>query len=163
MPNFRVIAMSEELADEVRASRKSPGYGHPAHSEEATGPWPCRVCLERKPPRQPEPERRLLFTFDAFRGVEELPLPGPVFIHEERCERHPEEAGFPDDFRKVPLTLNAYGKGRLLRAQEYVLDGAVEPTIEALLARPDVDYLHLRHQKAGCYLARIERVNASPT
>jgi hypothetical protein len=155
-PTFRVIAMSEKLADRVRESRKSPGYGHPVHAEAADGPWPCRVCLRRS--AEPDPaERRLLFTYDAFHGLEDLPLPGPVFIHETRCERHREDAAFPEDLRRVPLTFNAYGIGRKLRAQEYVQDGAVEPTIEALLARPDVDYLHLRHKKAGCYLARIER------
>ena len=86
-----------------------------------------------------------------------LPLPGPVFVHEERCEPYREDAGFPADFRRVPLTFNAYGKGRVLRAQEAVTDGNVEPTIAELLARPDVDYLHVRLRSAGCYLARIER------
>jgi hypothetical protein len=159
---FRVIAMSERLADRVRQTRSSPGYGHPVHAETADGPWPCRVCLTRKA-EPPAGERRLLFTYDPFHRIEELPLPGPVFIHEERCERHREDAGFPEDLRRVPLTLNAYGRGRQLRAQAYVDDGAVEPTIEALLARPDVDYLHLRHKSAGCYLARIERAASATT
>jgi hypothetical protein len=154
MSDFRVIALSESFAGQVRATRRSPGYGHPVHEEAAGDPWPCRVCLKRGEPRG---EGRLLFTLDAFRGVEELPLPGPVFIHAEPCARHGEDAGFPDDLRRVPLTFNAYGKGRKLRAQEYVESGDVEPTIRALLARDDVDYLHLRHKAAGCYLARIER------
>jgi hypothetical protein len=151
---FRVIALSERLAERVRETGKSPGYGHPVHAEAAHDHWPCRVCLERKDPKG---ERRLLFTLDPFHGIEELPLPGPVFTHEEPCARFPEDAGFPDDLRRVPLTFNAYGKGRKLRAQEYVENGEVEPTIRALLAREDVDYLHLRHKAAGCYLARIER------
>lgn len=154
MSDFRVIALSERFADEVRSTMKSPGYGHPVHAEVEDGPWPCRVCLKRG---EPHGERRLLFTLDAFHGVEELPLPGPVFIHEEACARHAEGAGFPDDLRRVPLTLNAYGRGRKLRAQEYVTNGEVEPTIAALFARDDVDYVHLRHKTAGCYLARVER------
>lgn len=154
MSGFRVIAMSERLAERVRATRRSPGYGHPVHAETADGPWPCRVCLERKEPRG---ERRLLFTYDPFHGLEELPLPGPVFVHEEPCVRFAGENRFPDDLRRVPLTFNAYGRGRKLRAQEAVTDGRVEPVIAALLARDDVDYLHLRHRAAGCYLARIER------
>jgi hypothetical protein len=152
--SFRVIALTESFAREVRSTMKSPGYGHPVHAEVESDHWPCRVCLERK---EPTDERRLLFTLDAFRGVEELPLPGPVFIHERECTRFPEDGGFPDDLRRVPLTLNAYGKGRQLRAQEAVTNGEVEPAIAALLARDDVDYIHLRHRAAGCYLARIER------
>lgn len=154
MSGFRVIAISEQLAERVRATRRSPGYGHPVHAEAADGPWPCRVCLERK---EPHGERRLLFTYDAFHGVEELPLPGPVFIHEEPCRRFEGGNRFPDDLRRVPLTLNAYGPGRRLLAQEYVADGAVEPVLEALLARAEVAYVHLRHTRAGCYLARVER------
>ena len=156
MDGYRFLAISERTAEKVRTTRKSPGYGHPVHAEIATGYGPCRLCLRDF---EVGVDRRLLFTLDPFYGIESFPLPGPVFIHEERCRRHPEDAGFPDDLRKVPLTLNAYGKGRVLRAQEYVHDGAVEPAIETLLARPDVDYLHLRHQKAGCYLARIERAS----
>ena len=68
MNGFRVIAMSDALADEVRATRKAPDYGHPAHAEDANGPWPCRVCLERKAPDPERPERRILFTFDLRRG-----------------------------------------------------------------------------------------------
>ena len=151
---FRVIALSERFAEKVRETRKSPGYGHPVHADAADGHWPCRVCLERK---EPHGEGRLLFTLDPFHGIEELPLPGPVYIHEESCARFPEDGGFPPDLRRVTLTLNAYGKGRTLRAQEAVVDGDVEPAIAALLARDDVDYIHLRHRAAGCYLARIER------
>lgn len=151
---FRVIAMSEKLADHVRETGKSPGYGHPAHTDLADGPWPCRVCLERK---EPHGERRILFTYDPFHRLEELPLPGPVYVHEARCERFAGDNRFPDDLRDVPLTFNAYGNGRKLVAQEYVADGRVEPVIEALLARPEVAYVHLRHTRAGCYLARIER------
>jgi hypothetical protein len=154
MSGFRVIAMSPALADEVRATRRVPGYGHPVHAEVADGPWPCRVCLAR---REPEGERRLLFTYDPFEGLEDLPLPGPVFIHEEPCAPFTGDDRFPDDLRRVPLTLNAYGRGRKVVAQEYVEDGAVEPVIAALLARPEVAYLHLRHTRAGCYLARVER------
>jgi hypothetical protein len=154
MAGYRVIAMTEELAEEARATRRSPGYGHPVNEEVADGPWPCRVCLERK---EPHGERRLLFTYDAFHGHEELPLPGPVYVHEQPCTRFAGENRFPDDLRRAPLTFNAYGRGRRLRAQEYVADGRVEPVIAALLARSDVDYLHLRSTSAGCYLARIER------
>ena len=154
MASYRVVAVSESLAEKVRASRRSPGYGHPVHAEVATGYGPCRVCLRDF---EVGAERRLLFTLDPFHGFEELPLPGPVFIHEKPCARHAEDAGFPADLRRVPLTFNAYGRGRKLRAQEYVENGEVEPTIRALLARDDVDYLHLRHKAAGCYLARIER------
>lgn len=154
MTPYRIVALPTATADVVRATGRSPGYGHPAHSEVATGYGPCRHCLRTF--RVGE-ERRTLFTYDPFYGLEELPLPGPVFIHEEPCERYPEDGGFPRDLRSHPLTLNAYGRGRRLKAQEYVTDGAVETALDRLLARPDVDYMHVRDTTAGCYDLRVER------
>jgi hypothetical protein len=151
---FRVIAIPSSVADAVRSTMKSPGYGHPAHAEVATGYGPCRHCLRTFAVGK---ESRILFTYDSFAGIESLPLPGPVFIHEAACPRYTENGGFPAQLRSHPLTLNAYGHGRRLRAQEYVTGGRPEPVIERLLARPDVDYIQVRDTVAGCFDFGIER------
>lgn len=153
-PTFRVLAMPQSTADKLRSTMRSPGYGHPASVEVATGYGPCRLCLCAF--RIGE-ERRILFTFDPFYQLEPLPLPGPVFIHEHECQRYDEHSGFPEDLRSHRLTLNAYGTGRRLLAQEYVEDGAVEPFIERLFADNQILYIHVRDTEAGCYDFRIER------
>ncbi|MFW6202343.1 MAG: DUF1203 domain-containing protein [Gemmatimonadota bacterium] len=158
MTPFRVIALPDHVAEQVRRERKPPGYGHPAHAEIATGYGPCRVCLRTF---EQGVDRRLLFTYDPFDGVDPLPLPSPIFVHESPCRRHAEDEGFPEELRDLPLTLNAYGRGRRLRDVAYVDDGRVEPSVESLLARPDVDYIHVRNTEAGCYILRIEPVEAS--
>jgi hypothetical protein len=91
---FRTVAIPTSLAESVRATLSSPGYGHPAHTEVAAGYGPCRHCLRVFRVNE---ERRILFTYDAFAGREALPLPGPVFIHERSCERYPPDGGFPDE------------------------------------------------------------------
>ena len=154
MPNYRVVAVADNIATKVRETRKSPGYGHPVHSEVATGYGPCRVCLRTF---RIGSDRRLLFTFDPFRGQEPLPLPGPVFIHESACERHHEDGGFPADLVGHRLTLNAYAGGRKLVDVRYVADGDPGAAIDGLLSRADVDYIHVRDTEAGCYDFRIER------
>src|SRR5438067_2324004 len=152
---IRVIAIPSKTAEIVRNTLKSPGYGHPAHTEVATGYGPCRHCLRDF--RVGE-ESRILFTYDAFYGIESLPLPGPVFIHAEPCKRYDEAAGFPSDMRSHQLTINAYGKSRSLITEEFIdNDGKVEAVIDSLLTRPEVQYLHLRDTQAGCYDFRIER------
>jgi hypothetical protein len=151
---FRVLALAEEIAEAVRATRRSPGYGHPVHAEIATGHGPCRLCLRAF--RIGE-ERRLLFTYDAFAGIEPRPLPGPVFIHEAACSRYAEDAGFPRELRGRVLTFSAYARGRRLRAQEHVPGAEADAVIAQLLSRPDVDYLHVRDTEAGCYDFRVER------
>ncbi len=154
MPGYRVVAIPTEIADAVRSTHTSPGYGHPTHTEVAGGHGPCRQCLRTFAVGR---ERRILFTYDPFAGTESLPLPGPVFIHEAPCERYADDNGFPDDLRPHALTFNAYERGRRLRAQEYVTDGRVEPVIERLFARSDIDYIHVRDTRAGCFDFTIER------
>jgi hypothetical protein len=154
MPSYRVVALSESLAERVRSTRKAPGYGHPVHPEVATGYGPCRLCLRDF---EIGVDRRLLFTLDPFHGIEDFPLPGPVFIHESDCDRYPEQGGFPPDVLSRDLTVAAYARGRILRAEERVRGAQVEGAIGNLLARRDVDYLHVRDTAAGCYDFRIDR------
>ena len=155
MPHsFRVAAIPTKVAELVRTTRSSPGYGHPAHEEVATGYGPCRHCLRDF---QVGKDRRILFTYDPFHGIEPLPLPGPIFIHAESCERFSDAAGFPQDLRSHRLTFAAYGDSRRLVSEEYVANGEVEPAITRLLERNEVNYVHVRDTEAGCYDFRIER------
>jgi Protein of unknown function (DUF1203) len=158
MADFRVVAIAEDLAQKVREKRTSPQYGHPAHTEVAKGYGPCRQCLRTF--RNGE-EGRILFTYNPFDGLDPYPSPGPVFIHEESCGSYASD-GFPEELRSIPLVLEAYGDERWPLAQARIRDGAVEPAIETLLARPEVKYLHLRNLEAGCFIATIERVPNAP-
>jgi Protein of unknown function (DUF1203) len=151
---FRVLAIPTTVAQSVRDTMRSPRYGHPAHSEVATGYGPCRHCLHTFTVGV---DRRLLFTYDAFAEHDSLPLPGPVFVHAEACERYPEDAGFPEELREHALTLNAYATGRRFLAQEYATGHEVDSAIQRLLGRLEVDYIHVRDTQAGCYDCRIER------
>jgi Protein of unknown function (DUF1203) len=153
MTDFRVIGISEQLAEKVRRSRTSPQYGHPAHTELATGYGPCRQCLRTFRTGQ---EARILFTYNPFDGLDAYPSPGPVFIHEDDCTSFG-GPGFPQELRGIPLVLEAYGEDRWLVAQERIRDGVVEPAIGRLLEQDGVEYLHLRNLEAGCFIARIER------
>jgi Protein of unknown function (DUF1203) len=105
-------------------------------------------------------ERRILFTYDQFAGLESLPLPGPVFIHEAGCSRYPEEGGFPAGLVSRNLTFIAYGRGRRLVAQEYAIADEVDPLIRRLLGRPETDYIHVCDTAAGCFDLRIERAES---
>jgi hypothetical protein len=153
MHNVRIVAIETEVAEQVRASLKAPVYGFPAHLEVAEDSAPCRHCLHTITPK----DRRILFTYDRFTGKESLPQPGPVYIHAEGCHRYPETGGFPEELRNSPRTVEAYARGRRLKAQEYVSDGRFEPVIDKLLSNPDVDYLQINSTTAGCFTFRIER------
>src|SRR5712664_4012384 len=151
MQNVRILAIETEIAQQVRATLKAPVYGFPAHLEVAEDAAPCRHCLRTIAPK----ERRILFTYDRFAGVESLPQPGPVYIHADPCPRYTEDAGFPEELRGSPRTIEAYGRGRQLLAQEHVRDGKPREAIQRFFARPDVDYLQVHSTTAGCFTFRI--------
>ena len=146
---FSVIAIPTVAADAVRATGRDPRYGHPAHTELATGFGPCRHCLKTFRTGQ---EERILFTWDSFTALEQIPLPGPVFIHAEPCERYAEGAGYPAELKAYPVLMSAFEKGQRLVAKEVVAVGAApEAAIGRLLSLPGVDYIEVRNPVAGCF------------
>jgi hypothetical protein len=151
---IRIVAIPTEVAEAVRATLRAPVYGFPAHTELATDAAPCRHCLRITAPGE---DRRILFTYDRFSGLESLPQPGPVYIHADNCPRYPEHGGFPEELRGSPRTVEAYARGRHLLAQEYISDGKFEPVIEELFMRTDADYLQVNSTTAGCFTFRVER------
>ena len=154
---IRIVAIPTEVAKAARATLRAPVYGFPAHAEVATDAAPCRHCLRAFIAGK---DRRILFTYDRFAGVESLPQPGPIYVHAEACERYAEQNGFPEELRGSPRTVEAYGRGRRLLAQEHVSNGIFEPVIEKLFASPEVDYLQVNSTRAGCFTFRIERAIA---
>lgn len=158
MTDIRVIAIPTRTADKVRATLRSPGYGHPAHVEIASGYGPGRHCLQYF---DEGVERRILFTYDSFHGIESLPKPGPIFVHAEHCPRYAEDAGFPTHLQSHPLTLTAYAKGRSFRDEQHVTGADAEPALRLILMRPDVDYVLASDTDAGCYDFRVERARSA--
>jgi Protein of unknown function (DUF1203) len=150
----KIVAISTEVADSVRQTMRAPVYGFPAHRELATEAAPCRHCLRLI---TPEVDEAILFTYDRFTDVEELPQPGPIYVHAKKCLRYDEQGGFPEELRGSARTLEAYAPGRLLIAQEYVTGGAFEAAIARLFSNREVGYLQVNSTTGGCFTFRIER------
>ena len=132
---------------------KSPQYGHPAHSEVATGYGPCRQCLQTF---HVGSEERLLFTYQPFNDPDALPAPGPVFIHRAQCERY-DGPELPPLLRPLPLALEGYGASGALLAQRRVGALTFEAVLQDVFETPEVQYAHIRNSEAGCFIARIDR------
>lgn len=154
MSGFIVKPIETLISNQVRISGQSPQYGHLAHSEVATGYGPCRSCLNVFRPGE---ERRILFTYNPFDGVDPYPSPGPIFIHEALCSRYEQDSIFPPAIRSLPLTLEGYGEGRWLIARERPGENEIELAIQRIFDHPAVRYIHVRNTEAGCFIARIER------
>jgi len=148
-----VVPIARKVTEEVRAEMLSPQYGHPAFSERAKGYGPCRECLRTF--REGE-EERILFTYDPFDGLSELPLPGPVFIHKEPCIPHTGN-DLPTDLLGLPLLFEAFGEASELLDRSRMDRKAWKKQVTAYLSEPLVRYVNLRNEEAGCFVARIER------
>jgi hypothetical protein len=155
MSELRMIAIGSELAEEVRKSRVSPGYGHPVTAKVATGLGPCRHCLR---PFAVGEEVRLLFTLNPFDGLAPIPQPGPVFVHEQTCERYAEDAGYPAELLPLGTLLDGYDAEQMIRWRALVeRDVSPETSMLEMMRDPLVRYVMVRDPNAGCYRMRVER------
>jgi hypothetical protein len=154
MSSFQISSLPTEIAEAVRTTGKAPQYDFPAHKEVASGRAPCRHCLRLI---RVNKEELFLFTYDPFRALGAPPLPGPVYIHAENCNRSVGARSFPEEYRKRALTLAAYGEDRALLAEVRLQNGNEDEEAEKLFANPAVRYVHVRSTEAGCYLFRLDR------
>jgi len=154
MDKLKIVPMASEIAEQVRKTRKAPGYGFPAHREVAAGRAPCRHCLKLIRPNE---EELILFTYDAFAGQGVLPLPGPVYVHAEECEPYSGEEPVPAEYRGQPLTFEAFGAERARLGEKRVHGSGEEEALRELFERDGTEYVHVRSTSAGCYLFRVER------
>ena len=154
MSSFKAVAIPTEMAEAVRSTMKSPKYGFPAHREVAAGRAPCRHCLELVKLNE---EELILFTMDAFHGLDVPPAPGPVYIHAQKCSRYDGAGVIPDTYRGRLLTLEAFGADRKLLAEARVANFEEGKIANELLENPDVEYINVRTTEAGCFLFRLER------
>jgi hypothetical protein len=115
--------------------------------------FPCRVSL-----RDAEPgETLLLLNYEHLAVATPYRSSYAIFVRENASEAHLAVNEVPDVLRRRLLSLRAFDhQGMLLDAD--VTNGAeVEPVIERMLDRRDVDYLHVHNAKPGCFAARVDR------
>ncbi len=152
--SFRVVPIPDVVAEEARRTRLSPGFGHLVQVRVAgpEGYGPCRACLRRTR----EGERRLLLSYNPYPEPEQVPVVGPVFIHEAPCEpfRGP---GFPEDLRGLPMALRGHFADGSAIVNVRLGDPSPEAVIEALFQDPRIAFLAVQNLEAACFIARIER------
>lgn len=152
--NYKVVPISSEIARSVRENMKSPQYGHQAFADVARGYGPCRVCLKTFVKGADE---RILFTYNAFENLSNLPLPSPIFIHKNECESFAEH-NFPPDLLELPLLFEGYAEESKLVKREAMKKESLKTQITEIFDNLEVKYINIRNAEAGCFVARIERL-----
>jgi hypothetical protein len=152
--NYKVVPIGSEIARSVRENMISPQYRHPAFADLAKGYGPCRQCLKTF---VKDAEERILFTYNAFENLSDLPLPSPVYIHKDECEAF-DAKGFPPELLDLPLLFEAYAPESELVRREALNKENIEAQIERIFALPNVNYIFIRNAEAGCFVARVASV-----
>jgi hypothetical protein len=155
MPQLRFSALPTVEVRAVQAGG-SDANGRPPERTVSDGDGnPCRHCLTEITAGDP----MLVLAWRPFPGLQPYAEVGPIFLHADRCARW-EAEGVPSMFLGWERLLIrgygvddriVYGTGRIV-ATSGLADAAV-----ALLARPEVAYLHVRSASNNCYQARIDR------
>jgi hypothetical protein len=153
--SYRIVAIPDEVANEVRQTLISPQYKSlAANVSVANGYGPCRSCLQVFDQGN---DRRIYLTYNSFDGLSPLPDPGPIFIHENECARFDRE-GFPPDILELPVFLEAFADESRLVERVAMNREQVNLQIDKLFTNGKVRFVNLRNAEAGCFIARVERI-----
>ena len=149
MPTAEALAFQAGAAD---ANGRAPER----HVAEDDGRLPCRHC------QRPISAGKayLILAYRPFPAAQPYAELGPIFLHAEPCERHPDSAELPAMFRDWRnVLIRGYGPDdRIVYGTgEVVPPSGVMAAAERILARADVGYVHLRSSTNNCYQLRIER------
>lgn len=149
-------------ADVVAQLRVLDDAGHtPVTVVDADGGSPLRCCLRVSRPGDDllvasyAPVRR----WAAAHGADPAAYDevGPVFIHPQPCDGAADDA-YPSDLRGTPRVLRAYSAdARIIDARVLGAQDDPHAAIEALLADPQVAFVHARALGFGCYTFAVER------
>jgi hypothetical protein len=151
--SYRVVPLSTSVAEAARNAANAGVCDHVVVTADAPDGYPCRHCLRWAQPG----ERMVLFPFASIAPGQPYSEIGPIFVHDEPCERYRLTAEFPADFRGG-RAIRAYNSNQTIIAAEVANGNTAEAVIERLLQNPETDFIQVRSASHGCYTMGIERV-----
>ena len=114
---------------------------------------PCRVTLEDAEPG----ERLLLLSWEHQGASTPFRQSGPIFVREGAVRACEMVDHVPDAFARRTLSARAYDQDGMMIEGELVDGPDLAGLLEAWLARPEVDVVHLHYARRGCYAGLAER------
>lgn len=153
---LRYLALPTHEAEVYWAGKPDANGQTPERHVSPGGSIPCRHCLTEIA----EGEPYLILAHRPFPAPQPYAEIGPIFLHAEPCERHPDAAATPKMFLGWErLLIKGYSADdRIVYGTGEVVPTAdIERAAAAILERPGVAYVHGRSAKNNCYQVRIER------
>lgn len=157
MSSIRFVAMPTDIVTALQGGGPDANGQIPERAISDGDGVPCRHCLQQVEAGAPY----LILAHRPFTAIQPYAECGPIFLHAGRCERHAESEVLPAILGSPQYILRGYN------AQERIIygTGQVTPTAEivtqaaALLACPDVAFVHVRSATNNCFQCRIERAS----
>ena len=135
-----------ELA-EIRAAGRDEA-GNSLTMQADNGGSPVRCCLRETRPG----ERVMLIAYTPPGTAGAYAERGPVFVHADPCEGYPTPRRYPPGLCHRMQVVRAYDRQGRIADGVLAVDGLqAEAVIAEMLARPDVELVHLRNVGYGCY------------
>ena len=135
-----------ELAEIRAAGRDEAGNSLTVQAD--NGGSPVRCCLRETRPG----ERVMLIAYTPPGPAGAYAERGPVFVHADPCEGYPTPRRYPPGLRHRMQVVRAYDRQGRIADGVLAADGLqAEAVIAEMLARPDVELVHLRNVGYGCY------------
>src|SRR5437870_13431651 len=142
--NFRVIPLKSEVAEAARRTAKSGVSDHRVVAVDSPGGYPCRHCLRWAKPG----EHVILFPFAAIPPGHPYSVSGPIFVHEQRCDRYNAIHEYPVEFRDGRV-VRAYNEQYDMIDAEVATGSEREAMIEKLLQNPETAFVDARSVTRG--------------
>lgn len=145
-PGFIYQAVPAAELDAIRAAGRDEA-GNPLAAVEAAGS-PLRCCLRLARPG----ERLLLIAYTPPGTAGAYAERGPVFVHADRCDGYLTVHHYPPELADRSQVVRAYDRHGAIADGVLTADGReAAEVIAELLARPEVELVHLRNVGFGCY------------
>jgi hypothetical protein len=120
---------------------------------DASPGYPCRVSLADAEPG----ERLVLVNHTHLPEASPYRASHAIYVREGVTQASPAPGEVPDVLARRLLSVRAYGADHLMRVADVTDGRLVAQAIEAMLADPEVAYLHLHNARQGCFAAKVTR------
>ncbi len=153
---IRFLALADEIVQAYRNGSPDAHGRAPERAINESPGAPCRHCL--KDIRVGEP--LLILAHRPFTSSQAYAESGPIFLHAENCERHPESARTPAMLlKRERVLIRGYNRNdRIVYGTGAVIaSGEIEAAAAKLFQRKEVAYIHLRSANYNCYQCAVFR------
>jgi hypothetical protein len=153
--SIKFVALDPDVSSRLRKGGPDAN-GQPAEQRTSEGGGePCRHCLQHVAAGEPY----LIAAHRPFPAPQPYAEIGPIFLHANECGRGGGDAKLPAFLASPTYIVRGYSADdRIVYGTGSVVETLRIPArARELLARADIDYLHVRSAANNCYHCRIER------